>query len=283
MDPLFSGSLAEALANASAFLQQEGQNPGLVQSAWLDFKDWTLNDLVNHLQEPCQTFAWPDFCRVLEGLSQGQPLQYLLGRANFRGTWYQVSLATLIPREETGGLIDLAIKFFGDSAPTQILDIGTGTGILAIELAKVFPQAQVVASDISEEALKIARVNAETMAIHVDFFLSDVCKTVPKKKYQLIVSNPPYIALDELDLMDPSVINYEPHLALFADQEGLAIYQKLAQELPAFIDKQGLILLEIGFRQGQKVAAIFKEAFPQAEITIHKDFYDKDRFVQIKI
>ena len=146
------------------------------------------------------------------------------------------------------------------------------------------PQLQLTAGDLSPEALAIAKGNGISLQATVDWLVTDVCQGLPQDRaYDLVVSNPPYISEAELDLMDESVKRYEPSMALFAEQEGLAFYRQLANQIRAYLKPCACLILEIGFRQGQAVAAIFSQAFPQAKVSCHQDLNGHDRYVQVEI
>ena len=162
----------------------------------------------------------------------------------------------------------------------KVLDVGTGTGAIGLSLKKARPSWQVTLADISTDALALANTNAEANNLSVDFVQSDVFSSV-NGSFDIIVSNPPYIAYDEQDLMDESVIKYEPDLALYATESGLAIYNRLAANSEQFLSQGGKIYLEIGFNQGQAVKNLFQKSFPKKEIRILPDLAGLDRMVVI--
>ena len=173
-----------------------------------------------------------------------------------------------------------AYEVNNDRESKNVIDIGTGTGAIAISLKLARPMWQVTAVDISAAALKVAKENAETLQAVIDFKKSDVLSGT-SEKYDVIISNPPYISQDEWDLMDESVRTYEPKTALFAEKDGLAIYQKIALESRDHLKIDGMIFLEIGFRQGIAVKEIFQTAFPEKKVSIHQDMSGNDRMVVI--
>ncbi len=283
MDPICKGSLAEAIQAASAFLEQAGfDEPGLGQRIWLDYKDWTLNEMVAELHEDISSSDFKTYMDLVKKVAQGHPLAYLLNRAYFMGDWFKVTSDTLIPREETAGILHLALSKLENRPPHRILDVGTGSGILAIKLAQHFHQSQVWGTDISKKALAVAQVNSENLKQSVTWIESDLFQQIPDLEFDLIVSNPPYVAYEELELMDVSVVTYEPHQALFADNEGLSIYQAMAQEVNSYLKSTGIMILEIGYQQGQVVQTIFQQVFPKREVTLHQDYNGLDRYVLIE-
>lgn len=277
-------TLAEALQRASVFLQEHNVDASATRDYWAQVFDLSFTEVVLNMHNQITEEQAERFNEVLNRLAQHEPIQYIIGKADFVGETYFVTPATLIPREDTYGLIEMGREFLKDKPSAAILDIGTGSGILAIELAKISSQLDVIAVDISSEAIEVARRNAEYHQVNVQFVLSDLLTEIPKEtKFDLIVSNPPYIAEDELDLMDESVKRFEPSQALFAENNGLAIYQQLAKQLPQYIKTNGQILLEIGFRQGQAVQQLFQEAFPNAIVSIHQDLNQNDRYIKVQL
>ncbi|MBD3949397.1 peptide chain release factor N(5)-glutamine methyltransferase [Tuanshanicoccus lijuaniae] len=277
-------SLAEAFNQASVFLQEHGIEEAPIRDYWCQVFDWQLTDVVRHLQQPITNDQADCFWEVLTRLAQHEPIQYITQTAYVGNESFKVTPDTLIPREDTYGLVEMGMRFLSKYPQANILDIGTGTGYIAILLAKNAPQATVTAVDVSKAALEVAKDNAALHQVNVEFVHSDLCSQLPKgQRYDLIVSNPPYIAEDELSLMDESVKRYEPKLALFAQDNGLAIYKRLAAILPDYLSEDGETLLEIGFRQGIAVQQLFQAAFPMASITIHQDFNGMNRYVKVSL
>lgn len=247
---------------------------------WL--MDWSLTDYVLHqddqLGEDNAAYLQASFARLV----QDEPIQYIVGYQDFNGRRFRVSPDTLIPREETRGILDLARPFLRQHPRAKVLDIGTGTGILAISLKLEHPKIQVLASDISPVALAIAQENGDQLGAEVEWRLSDLFANIKEEKFDLIVSNPPYISPDEVSLMDQSVIKYEPKLALFADKNGLEIYERLAREAHAYLNPSGQLIMEMGFRQGSAIKEIFRSYPNYQSIHIHQDFNGLDRFIIVE-
>lgn len=183
----------------------------------------------------------------------GEPLAYIVGWREFYGRRFKVSPAVLVPRHETEHLIEAALDYGPPAA--SVLDIGTGSGIIAVTLGLERPAWQVSAVDISQDALEVAKANAYELGARVDFQLSDLFENV-SGHYYLIVSNPPYVG--ESDPLPNEVRDFEPHTALFAGENGLAIYRRLAEEAPPFLKPGGKLLLELGFGQLPEVQEIFE-------------------------
>ena len=213
--------------------------------------------------------------------AQKEPLPYLLGRAYFRHLELEVSPAVLIPRPETELLVDLVIASAEASSPL-IVDVGTGTGCIAIALATELPQAQLVAIDISADALKIAIANAQRNGAQIDFLQGSLLEPL-RDSADLIVANLPYITDEEWLTLEESVKQYEPTLALRGGDDGLRQIELLLQQAVAKLKPSGAIFLEIGWQQGEAACAIARRYFPLANIQCHRDESGRDRIVSIEL
>ncbi|WP_304233327.1 peptide chain release factor N(5)-glutamine methyltransferase [Jiulongibacter sediminis] len=220
----------------------------------------------------------------VERINRQEPIQQIVGFTYFASRKFKVDKNVLIPRPETEELISI-IKSLQLDQPA-ILDIGTGSGCLAISLALELINSEVWALDISEGALKVAMENAKSLKASVKFLHEDILKEksteVNLKRFDLIVSNPPYIRNLEKSQMKANVIDYEPHLALFVENDNpLIFYKRIADLGIEQLNKDGLILAEINSYLGEETRQLFeKKGYEQVEIL--KDFYGKDRFVKAK-
>lgn len=210
-----------------------------------------------------------------------EPIQYIIGYGDFYGRSFQVSSATLIPRPETEELVQYIIQ--KAKAPVRILDIGTGTGCIAISLACEIQGATVVAYDISEEALAIAQNNNITHQAKVQFQYQDILATQEQtlsQKFDIIVSNPPYVTNHEKSEMEANVLDYEPHLALFVENDNpLLFYKAIAQFASLNLVENGLCMVEINQYFGKETAEVFVKAGFQ-DVEIIQDMLGRDRFVK---
>lgn len=208
-----------------------------------------------------------------------KPLQYILGRQEFMGLTFHVTEDVLIPRQDTEGLVEKIISLVKPGM--KVLDMCTGSGCIAISLQKLAKDIQVTAVDISPKALKIAKENAKLNQAEVTFVESDMFEQITEK-YDIIVSNPPYIKSQVIDTLMSEVRDYEPRLALDGCEDGLYFYRKLAKESGNYLNSGGMLCLEIGYDQGEAVAALLKEnAFTQ--VSVEKDLCGLDRNVYGKI
>jgi len=224
---------------------------------------------------------WPKW---LAKLMNNEPVQYILGHAPFYGREFMVDSRVLIPRPETEQLVEWILKDAGskNGKPVSVLDIGTGTGAIIETLMLENPRVRGFAADISSGALAVAEMNAQRFGLnYLHLVQSDVYSAVEGLEFDIIVSNPPYIATTDEDEMADNVLEYEPHTALFADHDGLAIYEKIAADLALYLSDNGRAYFEIGYKQGQQVVAMMQHALPQAEVTLKKDFSGLDRMVRV--
>ena len=207
---------------------------------------------------------------LLQRREQHEPLAYILGYREFFGRRFRVDRNVLIPRHETEVLVEAALET--ENRLLRVLDIGTGSGCIAITLKLERPDWDVWASDVSFSALQIARENAETLGADLTFRHSNLFDHLENETFDLIVSNPPYIGRNEP--LPTEVKEYEPESALFADQDGLAIYQALAETFDRHLAPHGRLILEIGQEQGEAVSNLFPGS------TVMKDLDGNDRVVR---
>lgn len=199
-----------------------------------------------------------DFETLMNRWMAGEPLAYLTGYQSFWSLDLQVTPATLIPRPETELLVELALQKSHDKM--RIADLGTGCGAIALALASEKPAFEIYATDLSADALRIAQTNAEQLSIkNIVFKQGDWCDALPKRSFDMIVSNPPYVAEGDIDLAQ-SVYDYEPHLALFSDNNGLSDIQGIILQALSYLKKDGFLLLEHGFKQAEAVRNLLANA-----------------------
>lgn len=217
---------------------------------------------------------------ALERLKNGEPVQYIVGDTNFYGNIIKVNKDVLIPRPETEELVEKTSEYIKKylNERIDILDIGTGSGCIPITLKKLFPEANLTGVDISEKALKIAEDNKIINNVSITFLQSDIFSNV-KGKYDVIISNPPYIREDE-EIMD-IVKNNEPHLALYAKDNGLYFYKEILKKANKYLKEKFIISFEIGEEQGVDITKLAKEYFPNSEVLLEQDLRHFDRFVFI--
>lgn len=274
----------EVLHWASSFLEEHQLDGRGSERLLLERLNWSKTDLILALKIEIPTDIKKQLEKDIAALVSGEALQHVLGYEWFYERQFKVTKATLIPRPETEEIIEKFLQMQShEKSGLTVLDIGTGSGAIAITVKKERPQDCVTAIDISEKALSVAKENAELLDADIRFLLGDLTEPVISEQFDVVISNPPYISEDEKPLVDKVVLTNEPHLALFAKKNGLAIYQRLAQELPPLMKSKGQIILEIGFKQGPAVAALFHEAFPTSQVTIEKDLTGHDRMIFVQL
>lgn len=190
------------------------------------------------------------FENLIKRYEQGEPIAYIIGKKEFYSFEFVVTKDTLIPRPETEILVDEALKIIGDK-PCKVLELGIGSGCVAITIAKLKPQIHMLATDISEAALTVAQKNARNLEVtNIDFILSNWYQNIPQEKFDLIISNPPYIAEDDPHLTD---LKFEPKSALVADDHGLKDLQHIIMHAKDYLKEGGWLLLEHGYNQKEAV------------------------------
>jgi len=230
--------------------------------------------------------AWPDkllqpeqlaaFSVLLEQRQQGMPIAYITGNREFWSRDFQVSPDVLIPRPDTELLIELSLQLIPADEPFKIIDLGTGSGIIAITLAAERPHAQISATDVSLAALRIAQLNADKHHINnIQFYQSNWYAGVPDTKFNLIISNPPYIAEDDSHLQQGDV-RFEPLTALCAAEQGLSDIKIIATLARNHLEPKGHLLIEHGYDQQQQVQALFKDLHYD-KVQIYKDLSGQPR------
>ena len=221
-------------------------------------------------------------------LKNYEPIQYIIGETEFYGLPFKVNKHTLIPRPETEELVEWILCEFSNQQSTinnqQFLDIGTGSGCIAISLAKNLPNSKASALDVSEKTLKIAKENAELNNVKIDFFQADILetKTLPKQ-FDIIVSNPPYVRELEKKMMQQNVLKYEPDSALYvADEDPLVFYRAISQLAKTHLKPNGKLFFEINEYLGEEMKSLLKsEGFKNIEVK--KDIFGKDRMLKCNL
>ena len=215
---------------------------------------------------------------IMQRLEKGEPVQYIIGVGDFCGRQFHVAPGVLIPRPETEELCRWIVEKSGDK--TCILDIGTGSGCIAITLALEIPEATVTAWDISDEALKIAQKNAKALGVNVRFERQDILNNPPDACYDLIVSNPPYIQPKESDGMAKNVLDYEPHQALFTpDDQPVIFYQRIGDYAWQHLKSEGELYFELNPLTANEVSD-YLNCLGFSKIEIRQDQFGKQRFLK---
>lgn len=268
---------AETISQLEKQLQEIGEDPENLAYVFRELKGWSLLDFILHQNKDVSAQDQALIEDIMSQLKEHRSPQYITGKAYFRDLELAVDERVLIPRPETEELVDLVLKE-NSKANLQILDIGTGSGAIAISLKSARPDWHVTASDISSEALLLAKENSEKNQASVDFIESDVFNQI-SGKFDVIISNPPYIAYDDEDEVGVNVLASEPHLALFADEDGFAIYRRIIEGASSHLTENGKLYFEIGYKQGDGMRRLLAQHFPEKRVRVLQDIFGKDRMV----
>ncbi|MGY3778536.1 peptide chain release factor N(5)-glutamine methyltransferase [Isobaculum melis] len=273
----------EVLQWASSFLAHHKREEYAAERLLLDLLGWDKTKLIQSLQAEIPEAIKQRYQAAIKAHATGMPIQYLTGFEYFFDRPFKVTADTLIPRPETEEVVARVLAEIDSLQAPKILDVGTGSGIIGLTLKAERPDAAVTLTDISSEALAVAKENGKQHQLAVRYLAGDLFAPVTKEKFDVIVSNPPYIPEIDKQLMEDVVLEHEPHLALFAENDGLAIYQRFAQELSTYLKTPGFAAFEIGFNQGQRVKALFQQALPTAHVWYEKDLAGNDRMLLIQL
>jgi release factor glutamine methyltransferase len=236
-------------------------------------------DLYLRYDQPCTEAEKSIFRDYVRRRAKGEPVQYITGSVEFWKLSLHVDPRVLIPRPDTEVLVEEAVALGkGHSAETlRILDIGTGSGAIALALKTELPSAEVTAVDLEESALEVARKNAERLGLSLRFLQSDLGQSVSGERFGLIVSNPPYISSEEIETLEPEVRAHEPRRALDGGYDGLVIIRRMFAELLGMLREDGALLLEISPEQSEAVVQLARDSGMQAHV--RKDYEGRDRVV----
>lgn len=220
-----------------------------------------------------------NFNEIEQKLQEHYPVQYLIGYVDFYNTKININENVLIPRFETELLIDKTLKFLKNKNYKNLIDICTGSGCIAITLKK-HTNLNIDACDISNKALVIAKINAKENNTEINLYKLDILKDIPQKKYDCIISNPPYVKENEYTSPETK---YEPSIALYAKNNGLEFYQRILSTAKEYLNNNGSIIFEIGATQAQDIKKLTLNYFPNSKITIEKDYNNYDRYIFIEL
>lgn len=279
----------EALNWASSFLRKSNRDENAGELLLQHFMKMSRASFLANLREELHPEVLAEFQRAVQAHAAGQPVQYIIGSEEFYGRTFQVNEDVLIPRPETEELVYNALqkinKLFGTATGLEMADIGTGSGAIAVTMKLEKPELTVTATDIYGPTLELAQKNAEQNGAEIKFFQGDLLQPLISKgkKFDIILSNPPYIPEKDIEWMSDVVTKHEPHRALFAGEEGLDLYKRFMAELPAVIKDRALIGFEVGAGQSAAVSVLLQKTFPQANIETIYDINGKDRMVFAEI
>lgn len=275
----------EVLRWASSFLVEHGRDHNAGEILLQHLLDKNRSQLLASLQEPVHVQIQKRFKKAVKLHAAGKPVQYIIGYEMFYGRRFLVNEHVLIPRPETEELVLGTLQRIQVAHQTRLnqklVDVGTGSGIIAVTMKLENPSLQVTATDISSQALEIANKNASQLQADVTFYQGDLCMPLIDRNetFDIVLSNPPYIPEGDAKLLSTVVKDHEPSQALFGGEDGLLYYRRIVDQLPKIIKENGLIVFEIGAEQGKQVETILQAVFPNSSIEIVQDINEKDRFV----
>src|SRR5690606_23833758 len=270
----------EALNWASSFLREKGREEGAAEIILRHVLGVSRAELFARMRDPLAEVDERRFKEMVLEHAKGKPVQYILGFEEIYGRAFTVNRSVRIPRPETEELVQSVLNRLDGDSPLDVVDVGTGSGIIAVTLKLERPMWHVTAIDISKEALQTAEGNAKALGAEVDFVQGDFLQPfIGEKRFDCVVSNPPYIGLKEIPEIDPLVKDHEPDLALFSGDDGLDSYRAIIRQLPYVLKAKALVAFEIGESQGRSVQKLLKNTFPNARVEVVQDINGKDRMV----
>ena len=273
----------QAITRACLLLRRQGKEESLARFLLMYILDENSQQFTNNISEQLTKEKEELYFSLIDKhIEKNVPLSHLVGFEYFYDRKFKVTKDVLSPRMETEELIYKVIEYIKsiNKNNIKILDLCTGSGIIGITLRKElgFKSVEVVASDISEEALKVAKENAIMNEAEVKFIQSDIFENI-NEKFDIIVSNPPYIAYNDKITMEDNVLNYDPHLALFAEEDGMYFYREIVENAKEYLEEDGLVFFEIGYDQREKILKLANENRFKAEV--YKDINDRDRMAML--
>ncbi len=277
----------EVLQRASLFLEQHNRETNVAALLLQHYLHVSRSEFFMKMRDPVPDAVVQQFQDAVKAHAEtGVPIQHIIGHEIFYGRTFHVNEHVLIPRPETEELVHHVIKQVKhDNQPLTIVDIGTGSGIIACTLALELKNCTVYATDISEKALTVAKNNANQLGANVTFLQGDFLQPLIDKqiKADIVISNPPYIPRSEESTLSDTVKLYDPELALFAEENGLAAYREIITKLPHTITDHAYAAFEIGYQQGASVTAFLENQFPESTVNVIQDINGKDRIVAAEI
>lgn len=267
------------LRNSLIPLYGKGETEAIIRIIFHHLKNWNLTDILIHKEDDLSPFIREQIDEILERLLKYEPVQYITGEARFHGMELKIKPGVLIPRPETEELVDIIIDRNKERDDLRILDVCTGSGCIALALARNLPFSKVTAIDISPLAIEVARENSDLLKTKIKIVENDIFEWNPHEKYDIIVSNPPYVLDKEALHMEKNVLNYEPHEALFVrDDNPLVFYERISDLSLECLAENGELYFEINplFANSLK-KMLEKKGF--SEVSIIRDSYGKERFI----
>jgi release factor glutamine methyltransferase len=255
-------TLGEVLRLSTAHLERHGSPTARLDAELLLGHALGLGrvELYTGFERPLGEDELAECRELIARRAKREPVAYILGRWGFRGLDLDVDRRVLVPRPETELLVDRCLALLDGVAGPAVLDVGTGSGAIALALASELPEARVAGCDVSGDALEVARANGERLGVEVEWVASDMLAGVEGRRFHLVVSNPPYVAAGEIEALEPEVRDWEPRGATVAGETGLEAIERLVAQAPAALEPGGALVLEVGAGQAAAVAALLEGA-----------------------
>jgi len=261
-------------------LYGNGETEAIIRIMFHYLKGWNTVDIIMHEDASLSPLIKSEIDAILKRLVKHEPIQYITGEARFHGMEMKVTPDVLIPRPETDELVDIIVSDAGETEDLRVLDIGTGSGCIAIALASSLRFPTVTAVDISDAALAVARENASNLKANVSFIKEDILTVSPEGIFDIIVSNPPYIDESEKSGMEPNVLDYEPKIALFVpDDNPLLFYKRIAEIAVRKLSPAGKLYFEINPRHADELSRYLTDCGFD-DVQVIRDSFGKLRFIK---
>ncbi|MDD2366493.1 MAG: peptide chain release factor N(5)-glutamine methyltransferase [Desulfuromonadaceae bacterium] len=259
------------------YLGSKGVKNARLESEWMLCHVCEVDRVGLYLQydKPLNEKELFTYRNMISRRARREPLQHILGSQEFYGFDFDVTADVLIPRQDTECIIEAVLQI--DKIPETILDVGAGSGCLSVVLKKLFANSDVTATDISKEALRVARLNADKHGVNIEFLIGSLFTPLSDRKFDLIVSNPPYIPTADIMNLEIEVRDFDPMLALDGGGDGLEIYRKIIPEALNHLNPAGWLVLEVGVFQAEEVINIFNNSADYSGIKIKRDYGNIDR------
>ena len=276
-------SYREVLHKAKQEMEAAGRGEQAALFYMLELTNKEAHNLYMEFEEEMPLDIQSAYEAGIKRLVAGEPLGHVLGFEWFYGYRFKVNEDVLIPRPETEELVANVLaaydEYFSNVGNVMAVDIGTGSGAIAISLKKEEPNLHMMATDISEKAVLVAKDNAQENEAIVSFLVGDMLQPLIERdiKVDILISNPPYIPKEEV--MEDSVVNYEPHVALFGGEDGLKFYRVIFENAPQVLKEKAMMAFEMGYNQKEALSALAKSYFPEAKIEVMKDMNGKNRML----
>lgn len=275
-------TVEDLLRDATSELQSNGYVHGERETSFMLGKILHQDSawLNTHPEEEVPAAVGTALQKMVAKRLQGCPLGYILEEQPFMGLKLRSDKRGLIPRPETEYLVEMVNKHIKDFhlQEKSFLEVGTGSGPIAISLKKLFPEATVTATDVSADALELAEENATLHGVDIDFIESDLFRNVPKKKYDLVIANLPYVPTERLAFITDQILDWEPMVAIEAGSDGLKYITPFIEKLDGFLGKNGIAAIEMWHTHGEPVRKLAKQYLPKHEVLIEKDLAGFDRY-----